>query len=1003
MMDNPKIDNPFPGPKPYGFSKQHRYCHRTKLEQTITDRLDTARFSLIFGAAGSGKSSILHSEVKPKYKEKGHFVLIYNQWHQAGDLAGLQGSVDLAIKNELPAISEPGRKEILDLHTAPPNLSLPNNKAVVLIFDQIDHLYAPAVRRSDREKVLLWLNRIANDRGLPFRLHVVFGIREDFSGPLLAFLDQRSCRPDHFSQVPRLLLSEVWNTACGAVPRWSSDSHLKEQLRQTAFHKHTPEVDPDPEVDAALAQVVLHERFANEEKWRGSIVSYQTILRQYINGAVNQFSKDSKELSGKLIHKLSKIFVSGKQKKYCSSQQLQESIKDAGADEIELENAIIQLTDSNLITRVRGSSEAESVYALSHDSLCEVLESEAQLVDQEIRAAEEQKAADAKQLALVKVQAGVTQDVIKSLREEALLERTIVQRQAAQQLKAQSEEHSRQIALLLVTQKQEVDNLNRLHGEAVERLKTEVEATRQGLVLSRTQDLEAARQRYETEQQKLREQHRQAVAQVSGAAVAEVRSTTTEHEKTRADGQAKLAQAEAQRVAEVGAIRIELAQTEAHGQAQRMELTQALEQKHAMAQGLLQQLSRGRTWLAIALGALLGTSGWGGYSYFVQREQRRQVGGLTQSLAAEKTRCDEQQAACTSLNRSARRLAAAQLLFTSNCAAPTMVGGGRQLAPCGNPNQAASLLLEIPDSERKQLPQWNETAIRVVRQGRLRAVTVQVPNLDQLDYSQDGSLRAYRIRDTEPTQEFLLNEALKEPPKALGSEKGPEVKRMERSRLWQDLPVGKRDPSKIAGPMWLLSSPGDDAGRCANSALHQRWRALPSLVIPVAPNVDTRAVALTQQGIWLRDLSCPNPPNTPRADNDWLIADDRLGPHRYHYAAIDDKGEYLAAATGGRLRAIHLPRRHGAQPAKGAEVIEIPLQGELRDAQFRPGMAGRLAVASGNTISFWDLAMASQPEVNELHRFATDCMDAASRQSQLGETVDEARQAEVACVTTSPK
>lgn len=137
---------------------------------------------------------------------------------------------------------------------------------------------------------------------------------------------------------------------------------------------------------------------------------------------------------------------------------------------------------------------------------------------------------------------------------------------------------------------------------------------------------------------------------------------------------------------------------------------------------------------------------------------------------------------------------------------------------------------------------------------------------------------------------------------------------------------------------------------------------------------DSRVLILTGEGILLRDSRCSGLAGTRDNPENELMQEDRLGPYPYQHAVVDEKGTFLVAATGSTLRAIAVPQPSAEGASRQDEVLNLDVEGSVLDVRFRPGKSGRLAVASGRQISFWDLTAAQRPPESELPRFATDCI-----------------------------
>lgn len=755
-------ENPFPGPRHYD-ERSIAYCvERKDLAEDLTADIRLELLTVVFGPSGSGKSSILCGTVRRKLREENLPSLYYNKWRPGDSLEMIQCDLLQALADDLPELT-------LALETRQRILCLPGEEPksahdVVLIFDQLDHLFSPGFSESERKKILAWLIKISSRRFGQYHgnVKVVFGVRDDHLGLLLSSLAEKNQFPKCYFKIPRLKLSELLSTAFKVMPEWEEkDKLLRIQLKDTYINKDTSETDP--EINAPLAQMVLYERFA-DGKLREEGVSFATVIRNYFISKTKGLAgaAGSKKASS-FFRTFAQKFVSGKQKKFCSEAELADG-------DTELRNAMPDLIAANLITAVGAG--ANRTYTLTHDALCEIITSqsvkaaalaEADAVGEAVRD-DERKTAD--------VYSQATKSAIVGMKEMSDAGLNLAQRHSTQLADVLTAGHERELASLRQAQKEQVANLNQLHLAALERERAAGELAQRELEQAHKREQEQLKQFHSSQLAQLRQQHVSEVEGVSRALGQKVADTQVESERRASEQQRvreeierQLAQEKTERSGvetQLGREQTERSQVERQLSQVQRQLSQ-VETSRALVESELSKTRRGKAETEKALTSEQQTSAkqgsllrWGGLSAVVMLTSATGTAGYglmrTQTLQTtlqveqvgrkeESAKCKADEASCQALSQAERRVALAQCLLQKRC--------GPEGLP-GNPNRAASLLREIPAGLHSRLPLWSVTAKQILQRGRLQVAELPTGKgeFQGIVYSQTGELLAFFRPDT---------------------------------------------------------------------------------------------------------------------------------------------------------------------------------------------------------------------------------------------------------------
>jgi hypothetical protein len=156
---------PYPGLAAYREEHSQQFFGRSKLAETLVQKLSIHPFLVIVGASGSGKSSLAHAGVIPALRQSPLFGA--GGWHVAairpGDapLSALDGAVE-------------------NLRTNPQATT--KAKHLLLFIDQFEELFTHAIGSSERDEFVSLLAKLAS---LP-QFYLLLAIREDFFRMLMA-------------------------------------------------------------------------------------------------------------------------------------------------------------------------------------------------------------------------------------------------------------------------------------------------------------------------------------------------------------------------------------------------------------------------------------------------------------------------------------------------------------------------------------------------------------------------------------------------------------------------------------------------------------------------------------------------------------------------------------------------------------------------------------------------------------------------------------------------
>ena len=190
--------NPFIGLRPFEPKEARRLFGRDRDLALVSDRVLSAKTTLLFANSGVGKTSFLNAKLIPQMSAR-YQVFVCRQWTgiqpQEAILRAIDDGltpeqrVDAALQN---ALTPPGVSLLELLKRLDPN-------GCLLVLDQFEEVFHSATWDDEFRRFLDELSALINDDRLDIR--VVFSMREEFLGELSVF-DNRI--PDLFYNYYRL-------------------------------------------------------------------------------------------------------------------------------------------------------------------------------------------------------------------------------------------------------------------------------------------------------------------------------------------------------------------------------------------------------------------------------------------------------------------------------------------------------------------------------------------------------------------------------------------------------------------------------------------------------------------------------------------------------------------------------------------------------------------------------------------------------------------------------
>jgi hypothetical protein len=326
--------------------------------QELSSLIYAHRLTLLYGASGTGKTSLLLAGVLPRLEQaEPGYETIY--------LRLLENPVDAIrdiIRRRLPDVNLPEDGSLVDFLDA---ATKAGEQSFVIILDQFEEFFIRFSPRS-REQFIAELGALYDARDVPVK--IVLSLREDW---LASVNEVRERIPEVFYIDLRLLPlngDQARQAITGPAEklRVSYDQALVDQMLQDL--SDTTNTDNNAIVSPPQLQLVcdaVYEHARGSDRQHITLADYQSvggahgILDRYIEAALREFPVDEREMAKKVLVAL----VTSHDTK--AETDLHDLANELGATEQEVDPVLKRLTGQRLVRR---GNEGHS-YELAHDIL----------------------------------------------------------------------------------------------------------------------------------------------------------------------------------------------------------------------------------------------------------------------------------------------------------------------------------------------------------------------------------------------------------------------------------------------------------------------------------------------------------------------------------------------------------------------------------------------------------------------------------------------------------
>ena len=347
---------------------------RERESEIVSANLLAYRLTVLYGASGVGKSSLLGAGVAHRLRRQGEAVAVFDTW--SGDaVTSLVAEVRETLDATVPDDSADSLAGALGLWTA----SL--GQELYLILDQFDEYFLYHQHEDDFAHELA---EVVTRPGL--RINILISIRDD----MLARLDRfKALIPNLFSNYLRLdhldrraareaivRPVERYNTLVPPTERVAAEPELVEAvLDQTiAARRDSDESADRNRVEAPYLQLVM-QRLWEEERSRGSqILRLETldrlggsaeIVRTHLVEALEALPPDDRDVAAKLFNHL--VTPSGTK----IAHDVGDLAQYASLTERDVAPVLAALADERIVRPVTAPGGPEARYEIFHDVLAE--------------------------------------------------------------------------------------------------------------------------------------------------------------------------------------------------------------------------------------------------------------------------------------------------------------------------------------------------------------------------------------------------------------------------------------------------------------------------------------------------------------------------------------------------------------------------------------------------------------------------------------------------------
>jgi WD40 repeat protein/energy-coupling factor transporter ATP-binding protein EcfA2 len=263
-----KLENPFPGLRPFDTAEAHLFFGRDQQVLDLTDRLKTNHFVAVLGLSGSGKSSLVRAGLIPSL-QRGRLLEPGKTWRIA--VARPSGAPFANLAQDLECDPRQLRASSHGLiEWARHNLNA-QQEALLVVIDQFEELfrYKDSSSRADTDasassEAAAFIGLLLASARSPLPIYIVITMRTDYLGDCAEFPDFPEALNESQYLVPRLTREQRRQAIEGPLGRVRISSSLVERILNDAGD----EPDQLPILQHAIMRTWSHWHAASPENTR---------------------------------------------------------------------------------------------------------------------------------------------------------------------------------------------------------------------------------------------------------------------------------------------------------------------------------------------------------------------------------------------------------------------------------------------------------------------------------------------------------------------------------------------------------------------------------------------------------------------------------------------------------------------------------------------------------------------------------------------------------------